>query len=172
MNDDSGFQHILTIHGEKAMAACAAVLAQHLQGGECILLSGTLGTGKTTFARGLIRALCGDNTEVVSPTFMLVQNYEATADKGGFPLQHYDLYRVQHADELWELGMEEALGQALLLVEWPEIAHGYWPKDRLEIAIEHDNANNNCRRLHVSAHGSMVAKAHSFCRQWENGTYD
>lgn len=149
------------------MAACAQMLAQYLRGNECILLSGSLGTGKTTFARGLIRAICGEDTEVVSPTFMLVQNYDAGAEKGDFALQHYDLYRLQHAEELWELGIEEALGQAVVLVEWPEIAKEYWPADRIEIAIEHDNANNNRRRLHVAAHGSMVAKAQLFCRQWD-----
>lgn len=167
MTDSIHYQHILTVRGETGMVSCAQVLAQELRGNECILLSGTLGSGKTTFARGLVRALCGASTEVVSPTFMLVQHYDATAEKGGFVVQHYDLYRLEHPHELQELGLDEALEQALVLVEWPEIAGDYWPENRLEIAIEHDDANNNRRRLHVAAHGSMVAKVQNFCRQWE-----
>ena len=166
MINDASSQHILTVRGEAAMSECAHAFARELSGNECVLLSGTLGTGKTTFARGVIRALCGESIDVVSPTFMLVQHYDASAEQGSFIIQHYDLYRLQHPDELWELGIEEALGHALVLVEWPEIANGYWPADCIEITIEHDDANNN-RRLHVTAHGSMVGKMQNFCRQWE-----
>lgn len=145
------------------MSACARTLAACLHGGECVLLSGTLGTGKTTFARALIRALCGEDTEVVSPTFMLVQGY----DGGDFPIRHYDLYRLKHPEELWELGLEEALGRALLLVEWPEVAEGYWPADRLEIHIDHDADDTASRRLQLAAHGAMVAVTQQFLARWE-----
>lgn len=143
------------------MANAAAKLAAQLRGNECILLSGTLGTGKTTFARGLIRALCGDDTEVVSPTFMLVQQYDAPA----FMVQHYDLYRLEQPEELPEIGLEEVLGQTLVLVEWPEIAQEYWPQERIEIAISHDAANADCRQLHITAYGAMVAIIQQFIGQ-------
>lgn len=143
-----------------------------MRGRECILLKGTLGTGKTTFARGFIRALCGEHTEVVSPTFMLVQHYDASAEKGGFTVQHYDLYRLEDASELWELGIDEALEQVCVLVEWPEIAEELWPADRLEIIIHHDEAQDDCRRLHLTAHGSMVAGVETFCRQWDAKHHD
>lgn len=147
------------------MSACAQVLAAQLQQGDCLLLSGTLGVGKTTFARAVVRALCGADTEVVSPTFMLVQEYDASA---GFSLMHFDLYRLQQPEELWELGLDEVMGHALLLVEWPEIAQDYWPQNRLELHIEHSDADNDARRLQLTAHGSMVAVIERFIAQWEN----
>lgn len=150
-----------TICGEEAMAQAAAVLAGLMRGVECILLSGTLGTGKTTFARGLIRALCGEDTEVVSPTFMLVQEYAAPA----FAVQHYDLYRIEHAEELWELGLEEVLGHAVVLVEWPDVAAEYWPAERIEIAIGHDPENADCRQLQLTAYGAMVGVIQQFSEQ-------
>jgi tRNA threonylcarbamoyl adenosine modification protein YjeE len=172
MMKDIPFKSALTVSGETSMTACAQLLARQLQAGDCLLLSGTLGAGKTTFARGIVRTLCGTETEVVSPTFMLVQHYDALAEQGGFMVQHYDLYRLKHPDELWELGVDEALGHALVLVEWPEIAQDHWPADRMEISIEHDTANNRCRRLHVAAYGAMVAKANTFCRLWETALHD
>lgn len=172
MNSPSAYEYTLTIRGEAAMAACAAALAHRLNAGDCLLLTGTLGTGKTTFARGVIQALCGERTEVVSPTFMLVQDYDALPEHGAFRIQHYDLYRLEHPDELWELGVEEAFGHALLLVEWPEVAGDYWSQDRLEIAISHDESNDACRRLHLHAQGSMVARTQQFCQQWDDSMSD
>lgn len=148
------------------MVHCAAQLARQLRGGECILLSGTLGMGKTAFARGLIRQLCGQAVEVVSPTFMLVQQYDTLPEYGGFPVHHYDLYRLERAEDLQELGLEEALGHALVLAEWPEIAEGYWPADRMEIAIEPGAKGSASRRLQVAAHGAMVGTAQHFITLW------
>lgn len=159
----------ITLHGEAGMDRCAQALAKHLRGGECLLLSGTLGTGKTTFARALIRALCGETTEVVSPTFMLVQEYD-TAE--GFTVLHYDLYRLKQPEELWELGLDEALGHALVLVEWPEIAGEYWPDDRIDIHIDHAGSDNAARRLQVTARGAMVAVLQQFIAQWRDTNDD
>ena len=140
---------------ENEMLAFAGRLAARLGAGDTILLSGTLGAGKTVFARGLVQALCGDDTEVISPTFMLVQQYESTK---GFPVHHYDLYRIERAGELLELGIEEVLGSALVLMEWPEKGEDIWPKDRLEISIELDPENPHARRLQLLPKGSMVEK--------------
>lgn len=158
------YHHHYTVAGEAGMTAFAMLLAAQLRGGECILLSGTLGTGKTTLARALIRRLCGAETQVVSPTFMLVQHYDAPQ----FAVQHYDLYRLEQAEELWELGLDEALGQAVVLVEWPEIAVGYWPEDRLEIEIRHDAAQDDARQLHIAAYGDMVERAQHITAQWKD----
>lgn len=157
---------VIEIENEAAMARCAAMLSEQMRGGECILLSGTLGMGKTAFARGLIRHLCGQEIEVVSPTFMLVQHYDALPEYGGFPVHHYDLYRLERAEDLQELGLEEAFGHALVLAEWPEIAAGYWPTDRMEIAIEPGAEGSASRRLQVAAHGAMVGTAQHFIAQW------
>lgn len=159
--------HSFVICGETHMADCARLLAGQLRGGECILLFGTLGAGKTTFARGLVRALCGEALEVVSPTFMLMQHYDALPEHGAFPLQHYDLYRLEDAGELWELGIDEVLGHALVLVEWPEVAAGHWPENRLEMYFTHEAENSGCRRLQLTARGDMVRKMQLFLEEWE-----
>src|SRR5688572_16767779 len=138
---------VIEIENEAAMARCAALLASRMHGGECILLSGTLGMGKTAFARGLIRQLCGQDVEVVSPTFMLLQHYDALPEYGAFAVHHYDLYRLERVGDLQELGLDEALGHALVLAEWPEIASGYWPDDRMEITIEPGAKGSESRRL-------------------------
>lgn len=165
---NSTHSHDYTLHGEAAMTRFASALGGYMRGGECLLLSGTLGTGKTTFARGLIRALCGEQTEVVSPTFMLVQQYDGRSGGVDFPLWHFDLYRLQQPEELWELGLDEVLGHALVLVEWPEIAEDYWPDDHIALHIDHCGEDNAARQLQVTAQGSMVAVLQNFNADWEN----
>ena len=93
------------------------VVAEELQAGDLVTLSGGLGSGKTTLARTIVRALAGDAAlEVPSPTFTLMQTYDTARG----PVVHADLYRIGGPGELAELGWDEAAEQALLLVEWPE----------------------------------------------------
>lgn len=115
---------------EAGMAAFAARLAPFLQVCDCITLSGDLGAGKSSFARALIHAL-GGPAEVPSPTFTLVQGYETA--KG--PLSHFDLYRLKTADEIYELGWEEALS-GICLVEWPERLGSLLPHAALAIRFD------------------------------------
>ncbi len=120
-----------------ATEALARRLAPLLSGGDVILLTGDLGSGKTSFARALIRALpAADESdcsaeEVPSPTFTLVQVYERRVA----PVWHFDLYRLSAAEEVYELGWEEALGEAILLVEWPERLGGLTPEGALTIGF-------------------------------------
>lgn len=128
---------------EAATRACAASLAHVAQKGDCLLLVGDLGAGKTAFARGFIHALCGA-VEVTSPTFTLVQHYDpaqyhaagAVASAHTPQIWHYDLYRIESAEELRELALEEALDAGIALIEWPQIAQNMLPRDALEIRIE------------------------------------
>ncbi|WP_201156253.1 tRNA (adenosine(37)-N6)-threonylcarbamoyltransferase complex ATPase subunit type 1 TsaE [Rhodobaculum claviforme] len=103
-----------------ATEALAARLAPALRGGDVLLLEGPIGAGKTHFARALIGALqraAGQTPEdVPSPSYTLVQEYAA----GGLEIWHADLYRLACASELAELGLEAAMGRALVLIEWPE----------------------------------------------------
>ncbi|MGE3303717.1 MAG: tRNA (adenosine(37)-N6)-threonylcarbamoyltransferase complex ATPase subunit type 1 TsaE [Hyphomonadaceae bacterium] len=114
-----------------ATAALGARLAALLQPGDALFLIGGLGAGKTTLARGLIEAWTGED-EAPSPTFTLVQTYEGP--KG--LVWHADLYRLEDPEEVFELGLEEALGEALLIIEWPERLLGWVPVDRLELRLE------------------------------------
>lgn len=116
------------------LAEIAAALARRIRIGDVILLMGDLGTGKTTFARFLLHAL-GVSEEVPSPSFTLVQTYEITQDGTIMPVWHFDLYRLEDAAEIAELGVEEALETGLTLIEWPEIALDALPDDRLEIHL-------------------------------------
>src|SRR4029077_12571956 len=97
-------------------------------------LKGDLGAGKTTLARGLIRALAADPfLEVPSPTFTLVQSYE-----GRMPVLHFDLYRLASADELCELGFDEAGRHGIAVVEWPEKAAGLLAGNTIFIELSHE----------------------------------
>ncbi|MDX1974352.1 MAG: tRNA (adenosine(37)-N6)-threonylcarbamoyltransferase complex ATPase subunit type 1 TsaE [Rickettsiales bacterium] len=117
--------------GESVTQAIAAALAQQCKLGDCLLLEGDLGAGKTAFARGFIKQLC-PTEEVVSPTFNLVQHYRTLAQ---LPIYHYDLYRLRHAQELMELGLDEALTEGITLIEWPQLARPYLPPEALTIQI-------------------------------------
>jgi tRNA threonylcarbamoyladenosine biosynthesis protein TsaE len=116
---------------EAATAALAARLAGRVRAGDVIALRGELGTGKTVFARAFIRALRGAKEEVPSPTFTLVQIYEGEA--GAPSIWHFDLYRLTRPEEVFELGFEEALAQAIVLIEWPERLGPLLPRQRLEV---------------------------------------
>lgn len=103
-------------------------LAPHLRGGDIVYLVGPLGAGKTVLARGLIRALAGEEIEVPSPTFALIQQYETTP-----PVTHADLYRLEDPEEVMELGLDDAAEGGILIVEWPERGEGYLPGGALTV---------------------------------------
>jgi tRNA threonylcarbamoyladenosine biosynthesis protein TsaE len=120
----------MTLHDEEATARLGAAIAALARPGDVIALSGPLGVGKTALARGFLAAL-GHEGDVPSPTFAIVQPYE-TLDP---PAWHVDLYRIEAASELSELGLDAA-ADAVLLVEWPERAgEGAWP-EALRLALD------------------------------------
>ena len=115
---------------EDATAEFGAALALLSRGGDVITLSGPLGVGKTALARGFIGAK-GHSGEVPSPSFAIVQPYEQLAPA----VWHVDLYRIEDASEIEELGLDAAAG-AVLLVEWPERAGAnVWP-EALSLSLE------------------------------------
>ncbi len=109
----------------------AAAMAASCKGNEIFLLSGPLGAGKSFFARAFIQSLIGKDAEVPSPTFTLAQTYDTS--KG--PLWHFDLYRLQHPDEIFEIGWEEALGSGIILAEWPQRLGPHIPRKARSIEI-------------------------------------
>lgn len=111
---------ILSISSEEETILLASIIAEYTSKGDVFLLDGTLGVGKSTFARAFIRALKQDNSiEVPSPTFTLVQVYEAQ-NKEVPSIWHFDLYRLESPDEVYEVGLEEALSDGVSLIEWPD----------------------------------------------------
>ena len=120
----------MILEDESATAAFGMRLAAVAQPGDVITLSGPLGVGKTALARGFIAAL-GHDGEVPSPSFALVQPYEELNPR----VWHVDLYRIEVASEMDELGLDAA-SDAVLLVEWPERAvSDSWP-DALALSLE------------------------------------
>src|SRR6185312_7204118 len=141
---------------EAATHALAAELADLLQPGDVVTLSGDLGAGKTTFARAVIRHLAGDPAlEVPSPTFTLMQDYELPR----FALAHVDLYRLGDPSELAELGVHDVAADAVLLVEWPDRAGGSLPSDRCDLALTLSSFHGpTCRKARLTGYGRYAAR--------------
>lgn len=134
-----------------ATVALGLRLGARLARGETVCLYGNLGAGKTTLARGVIAAWTGEQVDVPSPSYTLVQGYEGERGE----LWHVDLYRLERAYEAWELGLEEAFVTAACIVEWPERLEGTLPQDRLDVEI---TPRNGGRAAHLTAHGAWRTK--------------
>jgi len=136
---------IVRLEDAEATEAFGARLAAQLRPGDVIALFGTLGAGKTTLARGILRGL-GHEGDVASPTFPIVQTYEPPQVR--IPLWHVDLYRIEHVEELDELGIEDARGEAVLVIEWPERLPRLWPET---LRLWLSDAEGGGRTLEVEA---------------------
>lgn len=121
----------VTVPDEDGTRLIAAQLAGVLSPGDVIALDGTLGAGKTAFARALINALPGPAEDVPSPTFTLVQTYT----RGDLDIWHFDLYRLEDPDEAYELGIEDAFADAVSLIEWPDRLGTLLPGGHLNVKI-------------------------------------
>ena len=141
---------------EPATLELAAQLAEALPAdrqGWLLLLEGELGAGKSTLARGLIRAL-GHRGSVPSPTYTLVEPY----DLPGGTVYHIDLYRVSDPDELQFLGFDE-LEQGLRLVEWPDRAPALADQADLSIRLAYDEAGRRAAIDALSPRGGALIEA-------------
>ncbi len=112
-------------------AAWAQRLGAVLQPGDCVLLTGQIGAGKTHLCRQLIQSLLPVPEDVPSPTFTLVQTYDTPACE----IWHADLYRLSSTDEIEELGLTEAFDTAICLVEWPDRLGDLTPSDALSLTL-------------------------------------
>lgn len=137
------------IKNEAELATLAGKLAPMLKTGDVVCLRGDLGAGKTAFARALINAIAPSPEEVPSPTFTLVQVYDAQVPE----IWHFDLYRLEKQQDIEELGWQEARRNAALLIEWAERLGSLLPRDRLEIAIEFVKDSDNQRTVTYTPFG-------------------
>lgn len=119
-------------NSEEETTALAVSLAEKLASGDVICLFGDLGVGKTVFTKGVCRAL-GTDEYVSSPTFTIVNEYEAR----DFSISHFDMYRIEDASELIEIGFDEYLSKnGICIIEWPENIYDELPKKRIDVTIE------------------------------------
>lgn len=136
-------QFDLSIPNAKATRALGQLLAETASVGDVFLLSGPVGAGKSELARAFIRHRLGRMEDVPSPTFTLVQTYEA---EGG-DIWHADLYRLSHPDEAVELGLTDAFETAITLIEWPDRLGDLTPPQAISIALSYDK---DARRALIS----------------------
>lgn len=141
---------------EGATQRLAIDIANALEPGDFVTLSGDLGAGKTAFARALIRHLANDaGIAVPSPTFTLMQVY----DLPRFTLAHADLYRLAGPDELAELGLDDITAGGIVLMEWPDRAGERLPKDRIDIVLTLSPARGlNYRDVRVNGLGALAQR--------------
>jgi tRNA threonylcarbamoyladenosine biosynthesis protein TsaE len=120
----------------------ARKLGAALRAGDCLLLEGQIGAGKTHFARSLIQSLMDTPEDVPSPTFTLVQTYDLPPGE----VWHADLYRLSDVSEIDELGLTEAFEDAICLIEWPDRLQDLAPQNALSLSFALDDANPEARR--------------------------
>ncbi|MDP6690019.1 MAG: tRNA (adenosine(37)-N6)-threonylcarbamoyltransferase complex ATPase subunit type 1 TsaE [Alphaproteobacteria bacterium] len=130
-----------------ATDTAAAAVAKLAQTGDVFCLIGELGAGKTSFARGFLRAL-GIEEDIPSPTFNLLLTYETALGT----VWHFDLYRLGSPDEVIELGMEDAFADGICLIEWPDRLGPWLPGERIEIHLSDDDGGSG-RWLNLRAVG-------------------
>lgn len=147
----------ITVFDENGTAALGAALAAALEPPAVIALRGTLGAGKTRFARALAGGLGVDEAQVSSPTFVLLHEYA-----GVWPVYHFDAYRIRGEEEFWQLGANEYFsedfgegfspaGQSVAIVEWADRVAGCLPAEYLDIEIV--VVGESMRRFNLTSHG-------------------
>ncbi|MFM9828210.1 MAG: tRNA (adenosine(37)-N6)-threonylcarbamoyltransferase complex ATPase subunit type 1 TsaE [Sphingomonas sp.] len=143
----------LFLGDEAASLALGKKIAGYVAPGDVITLSGPLGAGKTSIARGMLAAL-GLRTEAPSPSFAIVQPYDPPEVR--LPVRHVDLYRVENIRDLVELGLDEDAVDSVLLIEWPERAgDNYWPN---ALALRIDVLPSGGRALTVAVPAAWKAR--------------
>ena len=147
-----GEKRVIQIQNLKETEALAKKIASLCKAGDVIFLEGTLGAGKTTFSQFFIKHLTGEK-DIVSPTFNLVKVY----DNNNLPIYHFDLYRLNNQDELYEIGIEDALEYGVSLIEWPDLARDFVENNYLDIKISH-GTNENERVFEIETFGDWEKK--------------
>lgn len=134
----------ILLNSKQEMADLAKEIAASIEVGDIVGLKGTLGAGKSFFAKHFINFLSEKSQEVLSPTFNLVYSYDSKKGE----IFHFDLYRLKNAQELENIGFFDALKSGIVLIEWPEIAAEFLKKNYYEIEIKTvEGANEEAREI-------------------------
>ena len=132
-------------------------LSTRLTSGDCLLLEGPIGAGKSHLARAFIRARLGRMEDIPSPTFTLVQTYQADVE-----IWHADLYRLSHPDEVAELGLEDAFLHAICLIEWPDRLGRLTPANAIRIVLS-PSGDGRLVTLSAANHPDLLG---AFAESW------
>lgn len=142
------YKRFIKTASAKETQTFARKFAQGLKGGEVLCLYGDLGFGKTTFMQGVADGL-GIKGRVVSPTFLIMRQYT-----GKFLLYHIDLYRIQHPEEIIDLGIMDLMHdpRAIVAVEWPERLGNFIPEKHIDIHFGYNGETN--RTITIQTYGT------------------
>ena len=162
-HNDTEAGMIFDLADEVATEALAERIAGMAKPGDVFTLIGNLGTGKTVFARAFIRARCNADEEVPSPTFTLLQTYEAKETI----IYHFDLYRIEKTNDAIELGIEEAFADGLTLIEWGERLGSLLPTNRLDVNL-FPGKSTNARQVKLTGHGDWKIRLNEEFNQSSN----
>ncbi len=137
----------ILIENEAAMIALAKQLVEDIQAGDCFALHGDLGAGKSFLARAMMRALGVTDEALPSPTFAIIQEYDANTE---LKVAHMDWYRLEDSFEVANLGVDEFFSPPwLTLIEWSERAPELLPKGTTHIYITLDDTDINTRHVRI-----------------------
>jgi len=126
------FKRDFILNDNIATRELGARLTSFLKPGDVVALNGELGAGKTSLVRGFIQSLLGEDYEVPSPTYTLIQTYDTPIGE----VWHGDMYRLERPEDCEELGLIDAFEEAICLFEWPNKLGDYWPKHALELELK------------------------------------
>ncbi len=126
----------------------AKKLANKLQKGDIIVLSGELGSGKTKFTEGILEYF-NLQDEISSPTFTIVNEYSTS----NIPIYHFDVYRLEDEDEFLAIGGEEYFEKGICIIEWGEMIESLLPKEYIKISFSKDENDENLRILNITYYG-------------------
>lgn len=148
---DKSLLYTVTTKSDKETGLVAQRLAEFLRAQDILTLNGPLGAGKTAFARALIRSLCEAEIDVPSPTFNLLLTYDC--DRA--PIFHYDFYRLEDPEEVWELDIEDAFHEGITLIEWVQRLEGLAPEDVLSIVLSIPEGEQSETTRAISIYGGL-----------------
>ena len=141
------------LRGLQDTESLAHYIASIVRVGDVVLLKGNLGSGKTAFTRFFVGSLV-DDAHVSSPTFSLVNVYEGNQCE----IWHYDLYRVRRREELYELGIDDALSSAITVIEWPELIEESISNDGVIVSLQ-SSGESDIRTANVTLLGRFSERA-------------
>lgn len=136
-------------HSEKETEQIGKTLVKNLKGNEVVALYGDLGAGKTAFVRGAAKGL-HINSDVSSPTFALVHEYECES----FPVYHFDMYRISSYEDLYSTGYFDYIDTGVLFIEWSENITEFLPEKKIEVTIE--KLNSTTRNIKIKTKGDFT----------------